>query len=138
MEGRDSRWAGRLVNTLSPRLCAQRGFYIVDGTHRLFTMPFREASKEEEEEEEKKEERADGDSLVEEDDAGQQRRRVRRRPPLTMWQLSFSGVSEEEGLALRGASPAQLLAEAARRMAGWMDPVPEMVGGEERGEGVAR
>ena len=60
---------------------------------------------------------------------------MRRRPPLTMWQLSFSGVSEEEGLALRGASPAQLLAEAGRRMAGWMNPVQDMVGAGRGGGG---
>lgn len=88
----------------------RRGFYVVDGTHRLFTMPFREAE------------------VVEVEVAdGNGERQTERRPPLTMWQLSFSDVTEEQGLQLRSMTPPQLLEEAARRTASWMEPVPDMV-----------
>ena len=56
-------------------LLANQGYYIIDGTHRLFTMPFREDEK--------------GNTV------------------LTMWQLSFSGLSEGifmEGLSLLNLS----------------------------------
>lgn len=56
-----------------------------------------------------------------------------RRPPLTMWQLSFSGVTEQEGLHLRSSPPASILQEALRRVEGWMEPVPMMVSERARG-----
>jgi salicylate hydroxylase len=48
-------------------------------------------------------------------------------PQLTMWQLSFSGLSEQQAHELRRRSCAELLAEARRRTAGWLDPVSQMV-----------
>jgi FAD binding domain len=46
---------------------------------------------------------------------------------LTMWQLSFSDFSEEEGARLRTASPEELLSEALRRCKGWFEPVCDMI-----------
>ena len=46
---------------------------------------------------------------------------------LTMWQLSFSGLDEVAAAALRSCSPAELLAEALRRVSGWMPPVERLV-----------
>ena len=46
---------------------------------------------------------------------------------LTMWQLSFSDFSEEEGARLRTASPEELLNEALRRCEGWFEPVCDMI-----------
>lgn len=46
---------------------------------------------------------------------------------LTMWQLSFSDFTEEEGMRLRSASADDLLAEATRRCKGWFDPVCDMI-----------
>lgn len=76
-------------------LVRRQGFYVLDGEHRLFTMPFREPS---------------GGAVRE-----------------TMWQLSFSGLSEGEAMALRAMSGAQLLAEAARRTLGWLEPVAALI-----------
>jgi hypothetical protein len=46
---------------------------------------------------------------------------------LTMWQLSFSDFSEDEGARLRTASPEELLSEALRRCKGWFEPVCDMI-----------
>jgi len=50
------------ISSFQHPLLAQQGYYVLDGTHRLFTMPFREDK--------------DGKTVQ------------------TMWQLSFSGLSE--------------------------------------------
>lgn len=97
-------------------LLTKQGFYVLDGVHRLFTMPFSEATDE--------------------------------SPPLHMWQLSFSGWSEEEFrqkllsrdtlsekcegcTTRRGLTEPdmgkRLLAEAARRTKDWMAPVEQLV-----------
>lgn len=87
-------------------LIAQQGFYVLDGTHRLFTMPFR-----------CNEGRGSDGPLRE-----------------TMWQLSFSGLGEQEALLLKGRSPNELLAEALRRTEGWLDPVKQLISSTPSGE----
>jgi len=76
-------------------LITRQGFYVLDGTHRLFTMPFKEGSATEE--------------------------------PQHMWQLSFSGVTLHEASLLRSMPATALLAQAAKRTAGWMAPVPDLL-----------
>ena len=78
-------------------LVHRQGFYILDGTHRLFTMPYREANEE------------------------------ASTSALHMWQLSFSGLELHTALQLRSMSAADLLAEAARRTANWMVPVGDLL-----------
>ena len=56
------------ISSAQHSLLDQQGFYVLDGTHRMFTMPFRSN---------------DGHTTH------------------TMWQLSFSGWSEEQALQLR-------------------------------------
>ena len=51
----------------------------------------------------------------------------KRKTKLTMWQLSFSDFTEEEGIRLRSASAEDLLKEALRRCNGWFDPVCDMI-----------
>lgn len=46
---------------------------------------------------------------------------------LTMWQLSFSDFTEEEGAQLKTAGPDALLAEALKRCKGWFEPVCDMI-----------
>ena len=53
---------------------------------------------------------------------------------LTMWQLSFSDYTEEEGLKLRSLSSDELLSEALRRCNGWFDPVCDMIKCTPKGE----
>ena len=48
---------------------------------------------------------------------------------LTMWQLSFSDFTEEEGVWLRSAKPEELLNEALRRCKDWFNPVCDMIRG---------
>jgi len=84
------------LTTATHPLILQRGFYVLDGVHRLFTMPFKQATEED-------------------------------PTSLTMWQLSFSDVGEDEALWLKTASPSDLRAEASRRTASWMSPVADMI-----------
>jgi hypothetical protein len=51
-----------------------------------------------------------------------------------MWQLSFSGLSEEQATALRRSTPAEILAEALRRTEGWFEPAQAMIRGTLEGE----
>ena len=44
-----------------------------------------------------------------------------------MWQLSFSGVDEEEGLRLKKASTEEIKAEAMRRTSNWFEPVAALI-----------
>jgi hypothetical protein len=45
----------------------------------------------------------------------------------TMWQLSFSGISETEAMALRGSSALEMIQEALRRTEGWIDVVRSLI-----------
>ena len=83
-------------------LITQQGFYCVDGTHRLFTMPF------------------EGESERADDTQG-------GGTKLTMWQLSFSDLDEAAAARLRASPPDALLGEARRRTAGWFAPIPAMI-----------
>lgn len=75
----------------------ERGFYTLDGNHRLFTMPY------------------EGSRL-----SGGNRRRI-------MWQLSYRLESQEEAQRLSRAGPQVLQAEVLRRCQQWHDPVVDMV-----------
>ena len=104
-------------------LIAEQGFYCLDGVNRLFTMPF-EASGE-----------CDNDAMVQDSGVsdGQMKKNLsaaetssssttsssssssspsRPATKLTMWQLSFSGLTEAEASLLKTTSSSSLLAEA--------------------------
>lgn len=90
----------------------QRGFYVVDGENRMFTMPYITPHQSSGDATTAEVSPADSESCT----SGQ-----------TMWQLSFSGLSEEEATALRRSSSDEILREALRRTAGWFAPVAEMI-----------
>lgn len=75
------------------------GFYVLDGVHRLFTMPFRQ--------------RSEGDGL--------------EATQLTMWQLSFSGLSEDVAAELGRMNAKELIAEAERRTVNWFEPATTLI-----------
>lgn len=83
------------LSHLSHPLIDNRGFYVLDGEHRLFVMPFRHPT-----------------TTV---------------GPLTMWQLSFSGLSEDAALRLKQTSPEGLLAYAQDRTSAWFPMVHAMI-----------
>ncbi|KAL9179171.1 hypothetical protein ACHAXT_008461 [Thalassiosira profunda] len=88
-------------------LIDERGFYTLDGTHRLFIMPFQGS-------------RLDDDADV--PAAGETTRRRRR----TMWQLSFP-VDRKEAARLGNLSSEELRREVLRRCGHWHAPFPAMV-----------
>ena len=75
----------------------ERGFYTLDGMHRLFTMPY---------------EGSQVDSTT--------RRRI-------MWQLSFRFEDEEAAKRLSTAGPNVLREQVLKRCSGWHQPVIDMV-----------
>ena len=85
------------VSTHAHPLLSNQGFYTVDGTHRLFTMPY---------------ERIDG---------SQPERHT------TMWQVSLAMPDEAEARALCAAGGGALLEEIQRRCGAWHAPVPQML-----------
>lgn len=94
------------LTTLTHPSINRRGFYVLDGIHRLFVMPFKEAS-------EKKTDATDDNDYS--------------CKQLTMWQLSFSNMNEADAIKLKTACPEILLQEALSRTAGWMEPVKDML-----------
>ena len=88
------------ISTIKHALIDRGGFYMYDGQHRLFTMPFRASEKE----------------------------------TLTMWQLSFVGLSEEAARALRLDGPDGLRCEALRRTQDCFKPVQELIRGTPKEE----
>jgi 2-polyprenyl-6-methoxyphenol hydroxylase-like FAD-dependent oxidoreductase len=95
-------------------LTREQGFYTVDGTHRMFTMPYEPI---EEEEEEEADARADARTHGA-DAAGRH---------TTMWQLSFAEADEARARALTDRGGEALLAEVRQRCAKWHSPVPAML-----------
>jgi hypothetical protein len=83
------------ISSAQHQLVDKQGFYVLDGHHRLFTMPFRAASVD--------------------------------KSAQTMWQLSFSGLTEDEAQQLRSLSPRQLLDAALHRTENWLSPVGDLV-----------
>lgn len=80
----------------------ERGFYTLDGTCRLFTMPYQ------------------GSKLDDEQNGGTTRRRI-------MWQLSFREDNKAEAQRLSVAGPQVLRDEVLKRCSQWHEPVVEMV-----------
>jgi 2-polyprenyl-6-methoxyphenol hydroxylase-like FAD-dependent oxidoreductase len=78
-------------------LTDERGFYTLDGTHRLFTMPY------------------EGDRLDEDHD-----RRI-------MWQLSFRLENHGKAKRLAAAGPEALREEVTKRCANWHKPAMDMI-----------
>ena len=119
-----------------PWLLALQGFYTVDGTHRLFTMPYEPLQ-------------AGGGGTSggggEGEDEGQGVKGESGGAGgsgggggggcggggggahSTMWQLSIAIPDEAAAVALCGSGGAVLLAEARRRCAAWHSPVPQML-----------
>jgi salicylate hydroxylase len=83
------------LSTACHKLLDSCGFYILDGVHRLFVMPYSTEK--------------DGN------------------PAVTMWQLSFSGVDDDEATKFRSCTSAELRHQALARTSGWMSPVKELI-----------
>ena len=81
-------------------LLNERGFYTLDGTHRLFTMPY------------------EGCQLDDEKLTGKRR---------IMWQLSYRLSDEAEAKRLSAVGPEALRDEVLRRCRDWHQPVADMV-----------
>ena len=93
-------------------LCDHKVFQVVDGTTRIYVMPFSPSS--------------DGDDCFtarREDGVSEQN--IKTSDPL-MWQLSFP-ISEDKAVELAKAGPTRLLSEAVERCGSWIDPVPEII-----------
>lgn len=97
-----------ITNNFYHPLLDERGFYTLDGSNRLFTMPF------------------EGNKL---DDAmngdGTNNPKPKRR---YMWQLSWYEPDEEKARTLSQAGPNALIDEVNRRCKDWHEPVLDMVG----------
>lgn len=120
------------LSPVTHSLVENRGFYVLDGVHRLFTMPFSQPVVQDEGEREGGGERKSGESS---NQVGDVHITVPTRPSLeaaqalTMWQLSFSGLSEEEALLLKQKRHSDIIEEALRRTKGWFDPVQDLIQG---------
>jgi len=102
-----------ICHGVSHPLCDHKVFQVVDGTTRIYVMPFSRS--------------CNGDgclALRQGDEVSTQNNKA--AVPLLMWQLSFP-ISEEKGIELAKAGPAKLLSEAVERCGSWVDPVPELI-----------
>ena len=92
-------------------LLDERGFYTLDGDHRLFTMPFKGSRIHDLEEYD-----------IALDDSSTNLKRSRRY----MWQLSFN-LNEKDAVALSKGGSQAILDEVLRRTEGWHEPVQDMM-----------
>lgn len=104
------------------------GFYVLDGVHRLFVMPFRSTSN------------SSGESITPtarsgtDDGTTESTEEGKGVTSLTMWQLSFSGLAESEAETMRSKDPETLRSEALRRCQHWFDPVTALIKETDAGE----
>ena len=94
-------------------LIDERGFYTLDGRHRLFIMPFQGS-------------RLD-DQTTEQTETTDQNQSTRRHVRRTMWQLSFPISNQEEASRLSKLSHEEMQAEVLKRCGQWHEPFPDMV-----------
>jgi 2-polyprenyl-6-methoxyphenol hydroxylase-like FAD-dependent oxidoreductase len=98
------------ISSTRHELLNRKGFYTLDGRHRLFTMPFEETN-------------------VVADDGKALPHTVH-----TMWQLSYAEPDEPSAQRLRKMSSDELVDEALRRCRGWHAPVEALLRGSVKGE----
>ena len=136
------------LSTTQHPLLHRQGFYTVDGTHRLFTMPYEPLEDAKGSSDATDDaaalERATTDSVPDTAPAAEVAAQAplcnqppsTSQPPLfadegpphtTMWQLSFRAEDAEAARALCRAGGAALLAEMKARCKLWHAPVPQML-----------
>ena len=100
------------ISDIDHPLLTQRGFYTLDGTNRLFTMPYH-----------------DDDITIDNTSSSlkQQHKRRKKRIKKTMWQLSFQMDNEKEAIMLAKSNANRLLEEVKMRVKNWHEPVLEMI-----------
>lgn len=96
------------ISTYEHSLLNERGFYTLDGTHRLFTMPFEGGNRYR--------------NFDDDDDDNRAKTKAR-----TMWQLSYRLDSKEEANRLSQSGPQRILEEVMQRCKDWHEPVPQML-----------
>jgi DNA alkylation damage repair protein AlkB len=100
----------------------ERGFYTLDGTHRLFIMPFQGSRLDDV----VADDEDDNDDHRNDDGATTTRRRGMTRK--TMWQLSFPVSDRNEAANLRRLSNTEAMRkEVLRRCSDFHEPFPDMV-----------
>jgi len=92
-------------------LLDERGFYTLDGTHRLFTMPFEGSQISDLEQ-----------HNVPLNDSSSNIQRTRRY----MWQLSYH-LNHQDAISLSKGGSEELLKDVLQRTTGWHEPVQDMM-----------
>eukprot|EP01039_Chlorochromonas_danica_P005536 gene5536-6099_t len=95
------------ISSIYDPLLIKKGYYVMDGQQRLFTMPFLPCFPQE------------STNSNNNDDNNDR--------PLIMWQLSFAGLSEEEAIALRQSSIESILENALDRTKSWFPAVHNLI-----------
>ena len=124
-----------ISSAISP-LLDKRGFYVLDGQHRLFTMPFYDP--------ETTKQNSNSSQLTPFDIAKESQAKYKIdtnsidkfvvcEVPLTMWQLSFA-ADIEEAKALKNCEQEKLIEIATKRTASWFDPVRKLIQSTLEGE----
>jgi hypothetical protein len=90
------------ISSITDPLLTNQGYYILDGVHRLFTMPFLTCS------EERHGSRQESERLV-------------------MWQLSFSDLTEIQAHALRASTYDSIIGSALQRTSSWFPAVHNLI-----------
>ena len=134
------------ISTHFHPLIDERGFYTLDGKHRLFIMPFQGSRLDDDMLPDNDDDVADNDDVkddvpnnsegrdkVPNEERTQQysaaqevvrKRRRRRRRRRTMWQLSFPVTDQNEATKLNQMTPSQIKEEVYRRCQHWHEPFP--------------
>eukprot|EP01041_Mallomonas_annulata_P007670 gene7670-15702_t len=117
------------ISTATHTLLEKQGFYVLDGQHRLFTMPFRCLSGHEQEKDITVVTASDSSNSTISTPTS-----ILTSPYQTMWQLSFSESDEMVARQLRCSSESEMTTEALRRTEHWFQPVHDLIRGTVPGE----
>ncbi len=99
-------------------LLYEKGFYVLDGKHRLFIMPYYTPKVKLKAEENNAQMDNMTNTNTDDDES----------VPLIMWQLSFSGLSEEDSLALKKLSFPELVNYIINeKVNNWFPPVQQLI-----------
>jgi 2-polyprenyl-6-methoxyphenol hydroxylase-like FAD-dependent oxidoreductase len=99
------------ISEIDHPLLRNKGYYVIDGTQRMFTMPFLTP--------------AEGTfSDCASASVGVQAENKRRQ---IMWQLSFSDATESDGRNLRSSEHSKIMELALQRTANWFPAVTDLI-----------
>lgn len=125
------------ISSTSNPLLQNKGYYALDGKHRLFTMPFYTPGENDYNStlvyQEKQQNKVINNANIEKEYVPTNFDEIKNQPQI-MWQLSFSGNTEEESLKLKNSTSKEMIQNALDRVSTWFPAVSDLINSTLPGE----